>query len=90
MTTTTPWFSGFKARDFDLAGAAGPVRIHANCSKRTLALDLLRLMQALGHDRFGVGALHTRRSFCRHGRTLAAFLQPLKRRSRASTSSWVR
>ena len=27
---------------------------HANYSKRTLALDLLRLMQALGHERFGV------------------------------------
>ena len=27
---------------------------HANYSKRTMALDLLHLMQALGHERFGV------------------------------------
>ena len=27
---------------------------HANYSKRTMALDLLQLMQALGHERFGV------------------------------------
>ena len=112
MNITLPWFSGFEAHDFDLAGAAGQVRIHArvggrldapplllvhgfpqshvmwhrvaqglaphfrlvlpdlrgygdsakpvgdaahaNYSKRTMALDLLHLMQALGHDRFGV------------------------------------
>ena len=112
MNTSPAWFSGFAARDFELAGEAGPVRIHAriggrpdapplllvhgfpqshamwhrvaqalaphfhlvlpdlrgygdsakpvgdaehaNYSKRTMALDLLQLMRALGHERFGV------------------------------------
>ena len=112
MNTTTAWFSGFEARDYELAHSTGQVRIHArvggrlnapplllvhgfpqshvmwhrvaqalaphfrlvlpdlrgygdsakpvgepahaNYSKRTMALDLLKLMQALGHERFGV------------------------------------
>ena len=108
MNTSAPWFDGFEARDFDLAGTRIHARIggrvgapplllvhgfpqshvmwhrvaqallphfqivlpdlrgygdsakpmgesdHANYSKRTMALDLLQLMQALGHDRFGV------------------------------------
>ena len=108
MNTSAPWFDGFEARDFDLAGTRIHARIggragapplllvhgfpqshvmwhrvaqalaphfqivlpdlrgygdsakpvgdgdHANYSKRTMALDLARLMQALGHDRFGV------------------------------------
>ena len=108
MNTSTPWFDGFEARDFDLAGTRMHARIggragapplllvhgfpqshvmwhrvaqalsphfrlvlpdlrgygdsakpvgdsdHANYSKRAMALDLARLMQALGHDRFGV------------------------------------
>jgi haloacetate dehalogenase len=108
MTSTAPWFDGFTAQDFELAGTRVHARVggragapplllvhgfpqthvlwhrvaqqlaphfrlvlpdlrgygdsaqpvgdadHANYSKRTMALDLVRLMRALGHERFGV------------------------------------
>ena len=108
MNSSPTWFSGFEARDFELAETRIHARVggrtgapplllvhgfpqshvmwhrvaqllaphfqlvlpdlrgygdsakpvgdgdHANYSKRTMALDLLQLMQALGHERFGI------------------------------------